>query len=226
MWADFHIHTYWSRDSMSRPKDILKASSKKGLKVIAITDHNEIEGALEMIKEAKLSDIDITVIVGEEVKTSRGDIIGLFLTEKIKKGLSPEETIDLIKEQGGITTIPHPFDRKRRGALGEYTKKIIHKVDFIEVENGRTPSWNNRKAKIFSEKSGIPGIGGSDAHWFREVGKVRTMVKQLRNSKIEIGEIRREEWPPIIAGVIYSSISKAYNFFIHHQPQALLQAHS
>ncbi len=222
MWADFHIHTYWSKDSMSRPRDIIKASFKKGVKIIAITDHNEIGGALETAKEAKLSDIDLTVIVGEEVKTSKGDIIGLFLTEKIRKDLSPEETIDLIKEQGGIVIIPHPFDRKGRGALGDYTMEIYHKVDFIEVENGRTPSRNNKKAKAFSVKFGIPGIGGSDAHWFREVGKVRTMVKRLENNRIEIGEIRREEWPPIIVGVLYSSISKAYHSFIRRRSQALL----
>ncbi len=215
MWADFHIHTYWSKDSMSRPRDILKTSLKKGIKIIAITDHNEIGGALETAREARLSDTDLTVIVGEEVKTSRGDIIGLFLTEKIKKDLSPEETIDLIKEQGGITIIPHPFDRKGRGALGDYTRKIYHRIDFIEVENGRTPSWNNKKAKIFADKFGLPGIGGSDAHWFREVGKVRTMVKKLENNKIEIGEIRREKWPPIIVGILYSSISKAHYTLTH-----------
>ncbi len=221
MWADFHIHTYWSRDSMSSPRDVLKMAYKKGLRVIAITDHNEIGGALETAKEARLLGIDIEVIIGEEIKTSRGDIIGLFLTEKIRKGLSPEETIDLIKEQGGIVVVPHPFDRKGRGALGEYTVKIAHRIDFIEVENGRTPSYNNKKAKIFSERHGIPGIGGSDAHWFREVGKVKTKVRKIENGKIEPEEIKRENWPPIIMGILYSSISKAYNIFTRRRSRAL-----
>ncbi len=221
MWADFHIHTYWSKDSMSNPRDILKMARKKGLRVIAITDHNEIGGALETDKEAMLSGTDIEVIIGEEIKTNRGDIIGLFLTEKIRKGLSPEETIDLIKEQGGIVVIPHPFDRKGRGALGEYTVKIAHKVDFIEVENGRTPSYNNEKARVFSEKHGIPGVGGSDAHWFREVGKVKTKVRRIENGKIEPEKIIRENWPPIIMGILYSSVSKFYNLFTHRQSRAL-----
>ena len=208
MWVDFHVHTRWSHDSMSSPRSIVRAALKRGLSAIAITDHNEIEGAYEVLEEARRLSEEFYVIVGEEIKTVKGDLTGLYLTEKIPKGLSVEETIDLIREQGGIIVVPHPFDRRWRGALRDYTFKIADKVDFIEVVNGRTPRWNNEKAKQFAKTWGIPGIGGSDAHSSAEVGKVRTLVSELRNGKIVPVKIEEKAWPPILFGIVYSFLSK------------------
>ncbi len=208
MWVDFHIHTSWSKDSMSSPRDVVRVAVKRGLDAIAVTDHNEISGALEALGEARYLGADLRIIIGEEVKTNKGDIIGLFLTERIPRGLTPEETIDLIREQGGLVVIPHPFDRRWRGALGDYIKRIVDKVDFIEIFNGRTPPWNNEKARRFSEEFGIPGLGGSDAHWTSEIGKVRTKVKEVGDGKIEPIKIVGDWWPPIPLGAIYSSVAK------------------
>lgn len=208
MWVDFHVHTRWSHDSLASPKEVIRIAVLGGLHAIAITDHNEIRGAEEIMGEIRRANVNLTVIPGEEVKTNQGDVIGLFITERIPKGLDVRETVDRIKEQGGSVLIPHPFDRKGRGSLGSSITEVLEKVDFIEIVNGRTPSRNNRKAEKFAMLHGIPGLGGSDAHWPKEVGKVRTLVKGIESGKIEPLRIEERKWPPIVLGVAYSSIAK------------------
>ncbi len=210
MWVDFHVHTRRSRDSMASPKDVVKSAVRKGLRAIAITDHNEVKGIQEVKEEVRRLGADLMVIPGEEVKTARGDVIGLFISERIPKGMDISETVDRIREQGGLVMVPHPFDRKMRGALGDAILDILGKIDYIEVLNGRTPSWNNRKAEEFAKRYGIPGLGGSDAHWPGEIGKVRTLVARLDEGKIEPIKVEGDGWPPIIFGVLYSSIAKAF----------------
>ena len=104
--ADLHVHSEYSPDSESSLVDIIEHCTAKGINCIAITDHNEIAGAIELKNIAPF-----TVIVGEEILSSSGEIIGLFLTEHIPAQLSAEETIRRIKDQGGLVLIPHPFDR-------------------------------------------------------------------------------------------------------------------
>ena len=110
--ADLHMHTAFSLDCDTPPEVVVKRCIAAGLNCIAITDHNTIRGALEVGKLA-----DFRVIVGEEVKSSEGDIIGLFLEEEIPRGLSPLETVSRIKDQDGLVMVPHPFDTIRRGPL-------------------------------------------------------------------------------------------------------------
>lgn len=210
MWVDFHVHTKWSYDSLASPKKVVKVAILRGLDAIAITDHNEVRGIEDISEEIRRTNADLIAIPGEEIKTAQGDVIGLFITERIPKGLDVKETVDRIKEQGGYVLIPHPFDRKGRGALGRSIMEVLGKIDFIEVINGRTPSWNNEKARRFAALHGIPGLGGSDAHWPKEVGKVRTLVRGLENGKIEPIKIEEGKWPPILLGIFYSSIAKAF----------------
>ena len=111
--GDFHMHTSHSGDCDASPRDMVRGCRDVGLTCIAVTDHNTIRGALEVRELA-----DFTVIIGEEVKSSQGDIIGLFLEEEIPRGLSPAETVSRIKGQGGLVVVPHPGGRRQEGSPG------------------------------------------------------------------------------------------------------------
>lgn len=167
--ADLHVHTCYSKDSVSSPEKIVQHCLDIGINCLAVTDHDTISGALELKRIAPF-----TIIIGEEVLTSCGEIIGLFLTEEIPPHLSPEETVARIKAQGGLVCIPHPFDRFRphsrlsRNAL----EKIIPDVDLIEVFNSRTFLLQDAaRALQLAQSRGLPGTVGSDAHVVREIGR-------------------------------------------------------
>ena len=110
--ADFHMHTRYSPDSDMSPERLVRKCLQVGLNCIAVTDHNTIEGALRVRQVA-----EFTVIIGEEVGTSDGEVTGLFLNETVPSGLSAVETAKRIKEQGGLVSLPHPFDRFRGGVI-------------------------------------------------------------------------------------------------------------
>jgi predicted metal-dependent phosphoesterase TrpH len=167
--ADLHVHTCYSKDSTSSLEDIIKHCLEVGINCLAVTDHDTISGALEMKRTAPFK-----VIVGEEVLTKGGEIIGFFLKEEIPPRLTPEETVSLIKAQGGLVCIPHPFDRfrphsrLRRDAL----EKILPDVDMIEAHNSRTfLQRDSLRALQFARKHGLPFTVGSDAHVVSEIGK-------------------------------------------------------
>lgn len=139
-----------------------------GLNCIAVTDHNTIEGALAVQRIAPF-----TVIVGEEVFSSSGEIIGLFLNETVPRGLSPMETVERIKSQGGLVSIPHPFDRFRRGVISpEALETVLPYTDIMEVFNSRNNLIDyDRKAQDYARQHGLLGSGGSDAHTAMELGR-------------------------------------------------------
>ncbi len=169
LWrADLHIHTHYSRDCGVSPERVLQAARRRGLTRIAITDHNSVQGALEAQRLAP----DF-VIVGEEVKTKDGELLAYFIRERIPPGLSLEETIQRIREQGGVVGVSHPLDRLRREAIGkEYLERIQPLVDCLEVFNARVifPADNGR-ARAFAQAHGLPGTAGSDAHSVYEIGR-------------------------------------------------------
>lgn len=173
--VDLHLHTNYSDDARGDPEDILREAGKRDLDVIAITDHNEIKGAF---KAEKIADkFNIEIIIGEEVKSRSGiDIIGLFLDEKISKGLSVSKIINKIHDQNGLAMAPHPFSFHRSG-IG--SKMSEYEFDYIEVFNGLSMFWENNKAKRWSKKLEISGVGGSDAHRPREVGIARTLFENF-----------------------------------------------
>jgi len=166
--VDLHVHTYHSPDSRSSCEAIIRMVEARGLDAVAITDHNTIAGALEL---AEL--VPFPVIVGEEIRTPEGEIMGLFLKEEVSRGLSPEETIACVKAQGGLVAVPHPLDRVRRGsALGEAAvRRVIDRVDIIEGFNARAlfPS-DNQDAQALAAGFGLPCSAGSDAHAPYEIG--------------------------------------------------------
>lgn len=164
---DLHIHTRASHDCLSDYADVVATARARGLHRIAITDHNEIEGAFRVRDLAP----DL-VIIGEEVKTAEGvDLAGLFLREKIAKGTPALETARAIREQGGFVYVPHPFSGGK-GLGGEMLADIEAWVDVVEIFNARIhkPS-RNEMARAWAEARGLPGGAGSDAHTLREIGR-------------------------------------------------------
>jgi len=162
------MHTSFSPDSNVSPEMLVARCVQVGLNCIAVTDHDTIEGALATQRVA-----NFTVIVGEEVRSSGGEITGLFLTETVPCGLSPTETATRIKGQGGLVSIPHPFDRFRRGAIGRRAlDEIVPYVDIVEVFNSRNIlAADDRKARDFAQQQGLLATGVSDAHTTIELGR-------------------------------------------------------
>lgn len=174
--VEFHCHTNASKDSLLRPEDLIAAARAKGINRLIITDHNTIAGA----RLAQGLDPNL-VIVGEEIMTTRGEILAAYVTEEIPAGLSPEETIHRLRDQGAFVSVSHPFDTMRSGGWREADLlEILPLVDAIEVFNSRCmwPGFN-RAARLFAEKHNIPGTVGSDAHAAFEVGRSLLRLEQF-----------------------------------------------
>jgi len=175
--VDLHMHTDHSHDCAT-PVDVLLDSAKAaGLGAIAITDHNEISGALEAAERAN----GIKVIVAEEVKTAdQGEVIGLFIKEKIERGMSLDETIAEIRRQGGLVYVPHPFDRMHAVPDYEHMLDIVERIDAIEVFNPRVAiSSFNEEAARFAAKYRIVAGAGSDSHVAQGLGSVKIKMRDF-----------------------------------------------
>ncbi|MEO8247156.1 MAG: PHP domain-containing protein [Chloroflexota bacterium] len=169
-FVDFHIHTRFSRDSILGEERFIRTAIARGLTHVAITNHNNVEGAIavrDKVRELGLDD-RLTVILGEEVSTTDGEVVGLFLQRTIPRGLSADETADAIHEQGGLVSIPHPFDPFRGSHIREAPLVALAeagKIDLVEVFNSRvTFQRHNQEAADFAARYGIPGIAASDSH--------------------------------------------------------------
>ncbi len=175
--VDLHMHTDHSYDCATPVEVLLAEARARGLGAIAITDHNEVSGALEARAKAD----GVTVIVGEEVKTAeQGEVIGLFIEEKIPRGLTLAETIAEIKRQGGLVYVPHPFDRMHSVPDYEHLLGVIDDVDAIEVFNPRIAITEfNEEAVRFAAKYRIPAGAGSDAHVPQGLGSVRIRMRDF-----------------------------------------------
>ena len=167
MRVDLHCHSEWSPDSRTTLDEIIESVLAVGVDVLALTDHDAVEGALELSKRAPFP-----VIVGEEVLSAEGEIIGLYLTEFVPPGLSPEETVDRIHAQGGIAYVPHPFDTVRGSTLNrDALLRIVDRIDAVEVYNSRCLFDRfNAEASVFASEHGLPGGAGSDAHRPEQIG--------------------------------------------------------
>jgi predicted metal-dependent phosphoesterase TrpH/glycosyltransferase involved in cell wall biosynthesis len=168
--ADLHMHTEWSHDCQIPVEDLLDHAEAEGLGAIAVTDHNVFGGALEAVEQAR--DRDLIVIPGEEVKTAdQGEVIGLFLSEEVARGLSFGETVDAIRAQGGIVYLPHPFDRLHAIPEPATLHRHLAQVDVLEVYNARLlfEAYND-EALRFARKYDLTMGAGSDAHVLQGVG--------------------------------------------------------
>ena len=171
--ADLHVHTRYSHDSTASLQSIVSRCIETGIQCLAVTDHNTIEAALMLHGQAPLQ-----IIVGEEIKSSEGDIIGLFLKEGIPKDLTPMQTVQAIKSQGGLVMVPHPFDRVRPTALGlEAFETIAHDVDIVETFNARNlfNADNSRADEIARNYHKVRAVA-SDCHTAAELGRTYNLI--------------------------------------------------
>jgi predicted metal-dependent phosphoesterase TrpH len=165
--ADFHIHSRYSMDCTTSLEDIICTCQKKGFNCIALADHGSIEGAIKMQELAPFK-----VIIAEEILTKDGEIMGMFLSRLVPSGLSMEESIRLIKEQGGLLCAQHPYDKVRPDSLkSEVMERIAPEIDLVEVFNARNPlKQSSLLAAKFATEHDLPGCAGSDAHSAAEIG--------------------------------------------------------
>jgi len=171
MKLDLHLHTSFSFDGLSSPKEIVEAAVSKGLDAICITDHGETRGAEEAIKIA--TNKSILIIPGIEIKSREGDILGLNIKKIIPNGLSAKETIDIIIKEGGFPVIAHPFDPIF------HFRGIEKFKDFLKEKGVAIEAWNasifldssNKKAIKFAEELNLPVVAGSDSHSVNFIGK-------------------------------------------------------
>ncbi|MCB8915855.1 MAG: glycosyltransferase [Thermoleophilales bacterium] len=175
--VDLHMHTDHSSDCATPVKVLIETARDRGFGAIAITDHNEVSGAKEAAKVTETMD-DFKIIVAEEVKTGeQGEVIGLFLKEKIPKGLTMAETIAEIKRQGGLVYVPHPFDRLHSVPDYENLLDMVEDIDLMEVFNPRVAiSSFNEEAERFARKYNIIPAAGSDSHVAQGLGAVRNRL--------------------------------------------------
>jgi Glycosyltransferase Family 4/PHP domain/PHP-associated len=177
--VDLHMHTDSSPDCATPVEVLLATARAQGLGAIAVTDHNEIAGALQA--SAQAADAGVKVIVAEEIKTAgQGEVIGLFISEKIPRGLSLQDTVAEIKRQGGLVYVPHPFDRMHAVPDYQHLLPILDEVDAIEVFNPRVAigAFNDEAAR-FAGKYRIIAGAGSDSHVPQGLGSVRVRMRDF-----------------------------------------------
>jgi predicted metal-dependent phosphoesterase TrpH len=186
--VDMHTHSEYSPDSRTPIASQAAAIKAAGLDVVCATDHNTIEGALRL---RELAD-GFRVIVGEEVSSRDGEIIGLFLEKPVGRGLSAEETIARIRDQGGLVSVPHPFSRNRRFHLRRSVLERVWKdIDCIEIFNAREAfTQDNVRAAAFAREKGLPGAVGSDAHRASEIGRAWVEVEEFAGREDFIAALR------------------------------------
>jgi hypothetical protein len=171
--ADFHSHSHYSRDSVINPRTFIDGCLRKGIDCVAVTDHNEIEGAFVIEKLARETVPGrLKVIIGEEVKTAEGEIIGLFLKEFVPRDLSPEDTVRAIHQQGGLAVVPHPYDIFRRSVIkATALERVKEQVDAIEGFNCRNiMQRHDDRAVSLADSVSKPMTVGTDSHSPWELG--------------------------------------------------------
>lgn len=178
--VEFHSHSIYSKDSLSQPRDMLRVAKDKGIDRLVITDHNSIQGALK----AKELDPE-RVIIGEEIMTTKGELLAAFVTEEIPRGLEPLDVIHRLREQGAFISVSHPFDEHRNGSwLKDDLDQIIEYVDAIEVFNSRCSFKRfNQEADSYAKERQVLGTVGSDAHLLRELGISTQIVPYFTNAE-------------------------------------------
>jgi predicted metal-dependent phosphoesterase TrpH len=164
--VDLHLHSNYSPDGQSSLEELIQRCAECGLDRIALTDHNTIDGARELVKLAP----ELT-IVGEEAKTREGEVIGLFITSRLPPFLPPEEVMDLVHGMGGLTYIPHPFDRRRANFRAERLVELADRIDIIETYNAWCEPAANQAAARFAADLGKVNATGSDSHAASELGR-------------------------------------------------------
>jgi predicted metal-dependent phosphoesterase TrpH len=178
LFADLHCHTSASFDSLSRPADVVRAAAARGLTHLAITDHERLDGALAA---RDLAPPELRLIIGQEVRTRSGDLIGLYLERPVPPGLAAVDAAQAIREQGGVVGLAHPFDRFRasggRRLDGDEWSALLALVDYVEAYNARLMVGDgNIRAAELAHQRGLAAAAVSDAHTVMEVGVAYTIL--------------------------------------------------
>ena len=206
--VDLHTHSEASKDGGIRPGQYAKLLKNETLDVIAITDHDRIDFAVGMQKALGADKI----IVGQEVTTTDGDILGLYLTKEIPAGLSPKEAVDQIHSQKGLVCVPHPFETVRKGISRETLEIITSDVDIIEGFNGRALVQNYGSEAIrWAKTNGKHYVASSDAHGYKGAGKTYTEIQKHPKTATELlsalHEARLVNGRPPLRTLLYPSIN-------------------
>lgn len=178
-FVDLHTHSRASFDSLAGTREMMAKAVRLGLTHLAITDHERIDGAQAA---AAVAPPGLQVIVGEEIRTADGDLLGLFLRDAVVPGLSAAETAAAIREQGGVVGLPHPFDSFRSsggskaGQVERTLEELASLVDYVEIHNARAYRDANPLAGAFAQRHGLPGVASSDAHSVLELGVASTVL--------------------------------------------------
>ena len=172
--ADLHVHTIYSSDSVITPKELVFYAKKRGLTAVAVTDHNQIEGALKIAKET-----DFPIIPGTEVSSLNGHIVGLNVNTLIPRGLTADETVDRIHKADGIAIACHPF-ALFKGSIGKHASS---KFDAVEAINASAFPFNRvtRQAHQLAERLKLPKVAGTDAHYAPVIGQAYTLIDSEAN---------------------------------------------
>jgi hypothetical protein len=190
----FHVHTNYSDDCNASPEDIVAAARRAGIGCVAITDHDTLDGAIAMTKTAG----DLRVIVGEEISTTDGHLIGLFLRERVEPGLAVRETAERIRDQGGLVIAPHPFNSIFGCGLREKVYEILDLLDATEICNAQNLLPRpNRRSRAFAREHGLTPIVGVDMHhrdnldacyqWLEPFDGPQSFLGSLRNAHFVTG---------------------------------------
>lgn len=200
--VDLHTHSSLSPDGGIKKQQYIDALDSGLLDAIAITDHNDMAFALELQQER-----GDQIIVGEEIMTTHGEIIGLYLTKRIAPGLSPHETVKQIKDQGGLVYIPHPFETVRKGITPQALEEIADHIDLVEVCNGRAFLQNRgNQAVVWARMNSVTGAASSDAHGVKGLGRTyndlsEMPTKETLQSLVEHGVLRTAH--PSVRSLLY-----------------------
>ena len=190
--CDLHMHTEHSHDCSVPVDDLLDHAETQGLGAIAITDHNVFTGAQEAVELAKGR--DLIVIPAEEVKTTKGEVIGLFLKEHIERGMTMDETVEAIRAQGGVVYLPHPFDRMHSIPDPATLHRLLAEIDVLEVYNARLPFESfNDEALRFARKYNLTMGAGSDAHVLEGVGTGALRMRRFETPEEFLISLRSAE---------------------------------
>ncbi len=207
---DLHTHSTASPDGALTEADYRKMLETNKLDYIAVTDHNTAEFALQL--KGALGKLGNRIIVGEEIRTTQGEIIGLFLKESIPKLLTPPETVEAIRKQGGLVCIPHPFENVRRGMSRRALEAIAKDIDIIEVHNGRAVFQNKSKqAYAWAAVHGCAGVASSDCHAATGWGRTYTSVKAPPTRKNLVELLQDANYSvrfPGVKAVLYPKLNK------------------
>jgi predicted metal-dependent phosphoesterase TrpH len=184
--VDLHVHSSASFDSKSDPELVAERSWRLGLEPVFLTDHDTTVAAVRLQVLSRRR-----IVVGEEITTTDGELIGLFLQRRIRAGLTARQTALEIKEQAGLVYLEHPYDQFRRHLSEEAIEDLADLIDIVEVFNARSDDKTNRRAEELCEILGAAPGAGSDAHTLRELGSVYVEMENFDSAEDFLANLRR-----------------------------------